>query len=149
VTQFRLIALAGTALLAVWAGAALAQRPQAEVVRLDPGYGGVCEACDLSGRVLAGARMSNSIFDRSDFSRAVLTRVDATGSRFEHCDFSSADLSHAKLVRARLNGARFNGAILSGADLREAEGLTQRQLDHACGDADTRLPRGLRVRSCD
>lgn len=149
-THFRLIALAGTALLAVWAGAALAQqRPRADVVRLDPGYGGVCEACDLSGRELTGARMSHSVFNRTDFSRAILAGADATESRFEGANFASADLSDIKLVGARLGGARFHGANLSGADLRGAQGLNQRQLDQACGDAQTRLPRGLRVRSCD
>jgi hypothetical protein len=34
------------------------------------------------------------------------------------------------------------------ADLRRAEGLTQAQLDGACGDEATLLPDGLRLPSC-
>jgi uncharacterized protein YjbI with pentapeptide repeats len=152
-THFRLIALAGTALLAIWASGALAQRPRTEVVRLDPGYGGVCEACDLRGRVLTGARMNGSVFDRTDFSYAVLARIDGTESRFDGAHFDYADLEGGRFVRARFQRARFHGARLananfSAADLRYSTGLTQRQLDRACGDADTRLPPRLRIRPC-
>lgn len=157
------------------AGQASAQR---DVARLEPGYGGVCEECDLSGRILAGARMTNSVFNRSNFSNAVLARADASRSQFEGANFSDADLRRARLVNARCPRARFDRAILvqtdargadftrasfssadvtrmnlrdanlSGADLRNARGLTQAQLDQACGDRRTRLPRGLRVEMC-
>ncbi len=144
-TQFRPIALAAIALLGVWTGQALAQRADSDdVVRLAPSFGGVCEDCDLRGRILAGARMRDSDFSRSNFSSAVLSRADATGARFDAADFTDADLRRAKLA-----GAHLEGANLSGADLRDAEGLTQEQLDAACGDARTRLPQPLRVRGCD
>ena len=32
--------------------------------------------------------------------------------------------------------------------LRKAKGLTQAQLNRACGDAPTRLPRGMRIPDC-
>jgi hypothetical protein len=39
--------------------------------------------------------------------------------------------------------------MLGGADLSGAKGLDQDQLDEACGDGGTRLPRGLSLRkSC-
>jgi hypothetical protein len=41
------------------------------------------------------------------------------------------------------------GADISGADLRNAEGLTQAQLNAACGNRLTRVPPRFRVRSCD
>lgn len=177
-TQFRLAVTAAAALAAAWAGQAFADWPFGETVRLEPAYGGVCEACDLSGRILAGARMRNSVFNRSDFSRAVLARADASGSAFEEADFTGADLSRAKLIDARCSRAVFENAILAdadaqraefrfadftgadvagmnldgadiaGADLRHARGLTQAQLDRACGDRLTRAPHGLRVRVC-
>lgn len=147
-THFRLIALCAVALFGVWAGQALAQRLSADVVRLEPGYGGVCEGCDLSGRILAGARMSSSVFNRSDFSNAVLAQADATGSRFENANFSGADLRETKFDGAMLGGARFDDANISGADMSDAEGLTQGQLNLACGDEETLLPEGLRVRLC-
>jgi len=101
-----------------------------------------------------GAEMQRAIFvsanlAKSDFSKAELGRADfrkatLTGSRF----------SMANLSRARLTGAVFEGAIdfqnayllfvrIEGVDLTSATGLTQTQIDLACGDAGTRLPPGL------
>ena len=182
-THFRLastIAAAGF-LAAAWVGQASAFWPFGAPTRIElaPSYRGVCEGCDLSGRILTGARMSNSNFSRADFSGAVMARADASGSAFEEADFTDADLSSAKLAdaicpratferavlrRSDVSGADFTradfthadvsmadfaGAIIAGADLRTARGLTQAQLDHACGDEQTLLPRGLRVRRCD
>jgi uncharacterized protein YjbI with pentapeptide repeats len=178
VKRFRFAIIAAAAFGAAWVTQALAFFPFGVAARLDPGYGGVCEQCDLSGRLLAGARMTNSAFNRSDFSNAVLTRADASGSQFEAADFTAADLTRAKLVDAHCQRAQFGGASLrqadvrgadfrranfsnadvsranfdraniAGADLRSAEGLTQAQLDRACGDAATRVPRGMQVRRC-
>jgi hypothetical protein len=36
--------------------------------------------------------------------------------------------------------------MIAGADLSRARGLTQEQLDDACGDSRTRLPSGLVAR---
>jgi len=181
-TQLRLAVFAAAALGAVSASqTALAFWPFGPDARLDlaPAYGGVCEDCDLSGRILAGARMTHSNFSRSDFSNAVLARADASHSEFSGADFTQADLTRTRLIdascpqarfeRARLARAdargadftranfaqadvthmNFEDADLSGADLRNARGLTQAQLDEACGDHRTRLPRGLSVARCD
>lgn len=148
-------------------------------IAIAPAYGGVCEDCDLSGRLLVGAKMTNSVFNRSDFSGAVMTRVDASHSAFEASNFTETDLRRAMLVAAQCPRARFErallvnadgrranftranftgadvtnmnfeGANLSAADMRGARGLTQAQLDEACGDARTRLPRGMRVGRCN
>lgn len=180
-TQFRLAVFAAAALAGVWTGQAVAFWPfdPPERVSLEPAYGGVCEECDLSGRILAGAKLTRSVFNRSDFSNAVLSRADASGSEFEEANFSDADLTHARLVEAvcphavferallsradarradfrRANfrdadvtGMNFEDADLSGADLRNVRGLTQAQLNAACGDGATQVPRGLRVQPCD
>ncbi len=174
-TQLRTVLLSLALAAGVWAGAASAQwGGGGRVAQLEPGYGGVCEGCDLSGRILAGARMHRSVFNRADFSNAVLARADATRARFEGADFSGADLTRMKLIEARCEDAVFADAVLtravatnarfaradftnarlddadfSGADLRQARGLTQAQLNQACGDRATRLPRGLRLPRCD
>jgi uncharacterized protein YjbI with pentapeptide repeats len=179
-TQFRRALIAAAALGAVGTEQARAFWPFAGGERLDlaPAYAGVCEECDLSGRILAGARMTHSNFSRSNFSNAVLTRADASHSEFAGADFTQADLTRTRLVdascpRARFDRARlqqtnargadftrasfahadvtdmnFAHADLSGADLRNARGLTQEQLDQACGDRRTRLPRGLTLQRC-
>ena len=41
-----------------------------------------------------------------------------------------------------------NRTDVRGADLTGARGLTQAQVGRACGDASTRLPRGLTARTC-
>ncbi|MEZ5956164.1 MAG: pentapeptide repeat-containing protein [Hyphomonadaceae bacterium] len=181
-TQLRLAVFAAAALGAVSASQdADAFWPFSSDPRLDltPTYAGVCEDCDLSGRILTGARMTHSNFSRSDFSNAVLARADASHSEFNGADFTQADLTRMRLIdascpqasfeRARLAQANargadftranfaqadvtrmnFDEADLSGADLRFARGLTQTQLNQACGDHHTRLPRGLRVTRCD
>lgn len=150
-TQFRLAIFAAAALGAVWAGQASAFWPFAGVTRLslEPAYGGVCEECDLSGRILAGARLSNSVFNRADFSGAVLTRADASRSAFADANFSGADLRRVNFNEADVTRANFNQANIAGANLETAEGLTQRQLNSACGDVQTRVRRGLHVRYCN
>jgi uncharacterized protein YjbI with pentapeptide repeats len=162
----RIVAVSVAALCVVGIGQAFAFWPFAGPARISlaPAYGGVCEDCDLSGRILAGAKMSNSNFSGSNFSHAVLARADATGSDFEearcpravfenamlaHSDARRAVFRHADFTRANVTHMNFEDADIGGADLRNAEGLTQAQLDAACGDRLTRVPRGMRVRSCD
>jgi Pentapeptide repeats (8 copies) len=62
-------------------------------------------------------------------------------------NLNGADLSGANLGGADLLGANLLGARLDGADLRGADGLTQNQLDKACGE-DTKLPSGLTIKPC-
>ena len=58
------------------------------------------------------------------FEEAVLAQADASGADFRFADFTRANVS-------RMN---FERADITGADLRNAQGLTQAQLDSACGD---------------
>lgn len=114
--QLRLAAAAAAVLGAAWGGAAFADWPFGDVVRLEPGYGGVCEGCDLSGRLLVGVKLTNGVFRRANFSHAVLTRVNASGAVFEDANFAQADLSHAKLMDTKCARARFESANLSHSD---------------------------------
>ncbi len=45
-------------------------------------------------------------------------------------------------------GAVMTITSLKGTDLTKAKGLTQAQLDAACGDAETKAPAGLKVHLC-
>lgn len=112
----------------------------------------------LTGKNLSGARLrqadlSLTIMNRTNFSGADLRDVEAYGGVFSSASFAGADLTNASFVGTSLEGANFRGARLtgtnfSGAEMARARGLTQAQLNQACGDSATRLPAGLRVPAC-
>ena len=108
---------------------------------------------NLSGARLRQADLSLSVMNRTRFSNADLRDIEAYGGVFSSSNFSGADLTNASFVGAYLEGATFSGANLSGtnlsgARLARAGGLTQSQLNRACGDGSTVLPGGLRIPAC-
>lgn len=130
--------------------------------------GASCARCDLfqidlsyhhvSGRDFAGSRLRQSDLslasaDRTRFHGANLSLANLFGVRASHGDFTDANLEGAILVGGYFGAARFNGAALTGANVSGAElagaiGLTQTQLNTACGDSTTTLPAGLTVPAC-
>lgn len=108
---------------------------------------------DLSGSRLRQADLSVSTMNGSDFESANLTVANLFAGRFTSANFRNADLSEAYLVGGYFGGADFSGANLthtnlSGADMATTRGLTQSQLDRACGDEYTVLPKPLRIPVC-
>ncbi len=108
---------------------------------------------DISGARLRQADLSLSTFDKSKFAGANMSIVNAFGLRAENADFTKVDLADATLVGGWFAGSDFTGAKLdnanlSGSDFETAKGLTQTQLDTACGDASTKLPKGLKLQAC-
>jgi uncharacterized protein YjbI with pentapeptide repeats len=113
---------------------------------------------EMRGRNYAGARLrqadlSLSVMNRAAFTGADLRDVEAYGAVFTGSSFARANLANASFVGTFLQGADFRGSNLqgtnfSGADMTRAVGLTQAQLDRACGDEATLLPRGLRIPAC-
>lgn len=130
--------------------------------------GASCAGCDLfqidlsyqniAGRDFSGARIRQSDLslataDRTRFHGANMSLINLFGARLTGADLTDANLSHSTLVGAYLGGARMSGAVLTGANLSGAEldgaiGLSQAQLNQACGDATTTLPTGLTVAHC-
>ena len=108
---------------------------------------------NLSRARLRQAEMSAAIMNGTNFAGADLRDVNAYGALFTGANFAGADLTNATFVGAYLQGAKLSGANLtgtnfSGAEMDRASGLTQSQLNKACGDESTRLPRGLRIPNC-
>ncbi|MFA4938488.1 pentapeptide repeat-containing protein [Brevundimonas sp.] len=108
---------------------------------------------NLTGSRLRQADLSLSVMNRTRFSNTDMRDVEAYGGVFSGSNFSRANLTNASFVGAYLEGASFSGATLSGtnlsgAQLTRATGLTQGQLNQACGDGSTVLPRGLRIPAC-
>ncbi len=130
--------------------------------------GGGCAHCNLfqadfgnrvlKSRNMAGSRlrqsdMSLSVLTRSDMSHADLRDVNGYGALFGGVNFAGADMTNSTFVGAYLEGANFRGAKLgganfSGSEMDKALGLTQAQLNGACGDEKTTLPHGLRIPAC-
>lgn len=113
-----------------------------------------CPHCVLAGADLTNQCVKGGNLNGADFDRARLVLACMSKANFVNATFRGADLSGANLANSNLDGADFSGAVLNitslkGANLARAKGLTQAQLDAACGDAQTRLPPGLRVRACN
>jgi uncharacterized protein YjbI with pentapeptide repeats len=108
---------------------------------------------DLSGSRLRQADLSLTTLDNANLSGANLSVANLFGARFNNSNMSKADLSQVSAVGAyfgssNLSGANLTGANLSGADLSIARGLSQTQLNRACGDHMTRLPAGKTIPRC-
>jgi len=112
---------------------------------------------NLSNANLSHAGLSNAHVGSTDLSNAYLLYTDLSGAHLGYADLSGAHLGNANLSNADLTGAYLAYADLSGADLSSvnlsnadlrAKGLTQKQLDEACGDADTKLPEGFTLKLC-
>lgn len=108
---------------------------------------------NLSGARLRQSDLSLAVMNRTRFARSDLRDVEAYGAVFSSSSFAGANLTNASLVGAYLDGANLSGANLSGtnlsgARLNRATGLSQSQLNRACGDEATVLPPGLRIPAC-
>jgi uncharacterized protein YjbI with pentapeptide repeats len=158
-----------TAVAILGAGPVLAQNEAARTTTAERVVAGAsCPGCDLfqanlsrqdlDGRDFTGARLRQSdlslvTMDNASLARANLTVANGFGGRFNRTDFTNADFTSATMVGAWFGGAVFAGANLtntnlSGAYLFTARGVTQQQLDAACGDETTALPNDLTIKLC-
>lgn len=99
------------------------------------------DGLDLSGVDLTGARLREGSFLRTDFSGAVLAKIEGHRAKLINADLQGADLSEAYLFLADLTKANLAGARLDGTDLRGAKlyraNLRGADLSRArLGDAD-------------
>ena len=95
-----------------------------------------------------GASLSSRNLRYADAVRAFLVNADLFLANLQGAYLGSANLQRAFLLDANLQGVNLRGAKLQGADLRFAKGLTQKQLEQACGDAETKLPGGFSIKPC-
>src|ERR1700761_3936825 len=118
-------------------------------------HGGIvdCVGCDLRGADLTNTCVKEHDLHGADFDGANATLMCMSFANFTDASFRGTELSGANLAGAKLDGADLTGAGTSitsflGTDLTKVKGLTQAQLDVACGDAATKLPPGLHVHTC-
>ncbi len=158
--------LAALGLMAALVAAPALAQDAGQIARVRGGAS--CPGCnlfqaDLSNRSLRGVNLSRArlrqadltmvVMNRASFAGADLRDVNAFGGVFSSASFAGANLTNATFVGTYLQGANFRGATLSGANFSGAEmdravGLTQGQLNGACGDVATTLPPGLRISEC-
>jgi len=149
-------------------GGPITNQAERDAIAVRVRNGASCANCDLfqislayqsiAGRNFSGARLrqadlSLATADRTRFHGANLSLTNLFGARLSGADLSDTNLEGATLVGAYLGGARFSGAVLtganfSGAELADAVGLTQAQLNTACGDATTTLAAGMTIHAC-
>lgn len=113
-----------------------------------------CPHCNLAGADLTNTCVKNGNLEGADFDRAravlmCMSYADFKGATFRNADLSAANLAHANLDGADLTGADLTVTSLKGTDLTRVKGLTQAQLDQACGDAETKVPPGMKVKTCN
>lgn len=159
------VALAVAAVSTAVGVPALAQNPS-QIARA--AHGASCPGCNLfqadltyqevrglnfGGARLRQADLSFGVFSHVNFSRGDLRDLNGAGAVFTGSSFAGSNLANSSFVGSYLQGVNFAGANLEGvnfggAEMNTASGLIQRQLDRACGDEATRLPRGLRIPRC-
>lgn len=105
---------------------------------------GVFRDNDFQSANLIGASAPSVDFTRSNFDRARLDNVDLTSATLDGGQFTGVRFGFANL-----EGASLKGTNLSDADMTHVVGLTQDQLDQACGNMNTRLPDGLSLDYCE
>ena len=121
------------------------------------------QRANLQGTDLFGANLQDANLAHANFQGAELEEADLRKATLSFANFQEANLAHANLqgadlygaslrgadlLGANVEGAKFTGSKLQGADMIESEGLTQEQLEFACGDAETKLPRGISIAPC-
>ncbi|MBI3675547.1 MAG: pentapeptide repeat-containing protein [Proteobacteria bacterium] len=112
-----------------------------------------CPACDLRGADLSNqcvkqGNLEGAAFDGAKLFMTCMSYADFKNASFRQTDLGGANLAHADLDGADLTGADLSIASIKGTDLTKAHGLTQKQLDAACGDAETKVPAGMKVHFC-
>jgi hypothetical protein len=128
------------------------------IARRKPGLGDV----DLLGAntptaILANAMLADANLSRANLRHANLRNANLSFAELSHAELSGADLGSALLTETILSGANLRGtdlrdadlvlahlegANLTDADLSNTKGLTQDQLNEACGKPKA-LPPGL------
>lgn len=137
------------------AAPALAAGP-ADPVAVARLHGGIvdCVGCNLAGADLTNTCVKAHDLHGADFDGANATLMCMSFANFSNATFRGTTLDAANMTHANMDGADLTGAKTSitsfkGTDLTKAKGLTQAQLDAACSDAETRVPAGMKIHTCE
>lgn len=113
---------------------------------------------NLSGANLSGAHLSGAGLSRANLSGANLRAADLraanlsgadlieanlSGTDVREADLREVDLRGADLSGANASSANFSGSLMVFADIRDAEDLTDGQMNSAFGNIRTQLPKDI------
>lgn len=112
-----------------------------------------CPHCNLAGADLTNTcvkegHVQGAKFDGARLVLMCMSYADFRGASFRNADLAGANLAHANVDSADFTGADLSIASIKGTDLSRAIGLTQAQLDAACADSETKVPAGLKAKTC-
>ena len=132
--------------------ASLESPDQAAIASIKAGHHD-CPHCDLRNADLTNqcvkqGNVQGAQFDGARLVLMCMSYADFSGASFRNADLSGANLAHAKVDNADFTGADLSITSIKGTDLSRAIGLTQSQLDNACGDIETKVPAGLKAKTC-
>ena len=105
-------------------------------------------SADLRVADLTTAQLQGATFIGANLEGAWLRGASLQGADLRSAKLRESRLHGADLRGANLDGAKLEWAILTGANLMGVVGLTQDQLDQACGDDKTQLPDNLFIPLC-
>jgi uncharacterized protein YjbI with pentapeptide repeats len=120
--------------------------------------GAMLSRVKLQKTELKSAGFQMAMLADADFTGAILTEAQFQGANLSGAHFSKTDLRGAALDHAMLHLAQFRDSLLhyaslhhamlyqtqlQGVDLTEVKGLSQSQINMACLDDDTKLPKEL------
>jgi uncharacterized protein YjbI with pentapeptide repeats len=97
----------------------------------------------LAGANFTKAKLHNAQLQRANLTRANLSEAHLQGANLDNAMLHLAIFHEAILYDVSLQNAMLYQAKLQGADLSNVKGLTQNQINMACLDKHTKLPRGL------
>jgi uncharacterized protein YjbI with pentapeptide repeats len=97
----------------------------------------------LAGANFTKAKLHNAQLQRANLTRANLSEAQLQGANLDNAMLHLAIFHEAILYDVSLQNAMLYQAKLQGADLSNVKGLTQNQINMACLDKHTKLPRGL------
>src|SRR5215217_959764 len=99
----------------------------------------------LQEAVCWGTNLQGAYLDSTDLRGASFWGANLKGASLSGADLQKASLYSADLRRASFtDDTKLQGAYLWNTDLRNARGLTQRQIEQAHGDENTKLPNDLK-----
>jgi len=106
------------------------------------------QAVDMTKSMFFRAVFTEAVFRDVNFSKAEFSRANFTGALLENTSLEYSNMSRAVFLAAKFKNVNLGNAWtyltdFSGVDLTGTTGLTQQQLDQACGDSGTVLPDGL------